>query len=149
MSKNTFNSSDFGKTNSDISVKLPERLLHKNIEKIAIDSKFSKERKHAVHIVSLPTNCISMTIGHLLPSEQSNRHRHAYETVAYILEGKGYSIIENRKVVWQKGDAIYIPNWAWHHHVNSDSKNPAKYLASENAPMLQNLGLTGLREESS
>jgi gentisate 1,2-dioxygenase len=148
MSKNTYDSSDFGNTNSEINVHLPERLIHKNIEQDDIASTFSQQRKHAVHIASLPTNSISVTIGGLLPGEQSNRHRHGYETVAYILEGKGYSMIENRRVEWQKGDAIYVPNWAWHHHVNSDANKPAKYLACENAPMLQNLGQLGLREEA-
>jgi len=149
MSTHTFNSSDFGKTNANINVTLPERLIHKNVDKGEIESNFSQERKHAVHIISLPTNSISATIGGLLAGEQSNRHRHGYETVAYILEGEGYSIIEDQKVEWQQGDAIYIPNWAWHHHVNTDANKPAKYLACENAPMLQNLGQLGLREEAS
>jgi gentisate 1,2-dioxygenase len=144
----TFSSADFGKTSSEFKVKLPERLAHRGIEQQGVDQQFSNQRKHAVHIISLPSNSISMTIGGLLPNEKSNRHRHAYETIAYILEGKGYSVIEDRIVEWQKGDAIYIPNWAWHQHVNTDSECEAKYIASENAPMLQNLGQLGMREES-
>ena len=49
---------------------------------------------------------------------------------------------------WQAGDAVYIPVWAWHHHVNLDDNNPAKYLACENAPMLQNMGRLAIREEA-
>ena len=66
----------------------------------------------------------------------------------YVLEGTGYSMIEDRKLEWTKGDALYIPPWAWHHHVNSDPKNPARYLACESAPLLQNIGGLAIREEA-
>ena len=148
MAVKRFSSADFGETASELKVVLPDRLAHKNIEQGEVSKQFSAERKHPVHIVDLPSNSISMTIGGLLPGDRSNRHRHTYETIAYILEGKGYSMIENQKVEWQAGDAIYIPNWAWHHHVNSDSERIARYLACENMPMLQNLGQLAIREES-
>jgi len=148
MTSKKFSSTDFGETKTQINVQIPERLSHARIENNEVSAQFSAERKHPVHIVDLPSNSISMTIGGLLPGDRSNRHRHTYETLAYILEGTGYSMIEDQKVEWQKGDAIYIPNWAWHHHVNTDSKNPAKYLACENAPMLQNLGQLAIREET-
>lgn len=148
MSTEKFSSGDFGKTEAEHKARMPDRLAHTDIESDSVNAKFSEERKHPVHFIDLPSNSISMTIGGLLPGDRSNRHRHTYETVAYILEGKGYSMIEDQKVEWKKGDAIYIPNWAWHHHVNTDPKNDAKYLACENAPMLQNLGQLAIREET-
>ncbi|NRB39950.1 MAG: cupin domain-containing protein [Pseudomonadales bacterium] len=147
MSSKQFSSANFGQTNAQIEVQMPKRLAHVGIENSEVSAQFSAQRKHPVHIVDLPSNSISMTIGGLLPGDRSNSHRHTYETIAYILEGRGYSMIEGQKVEWQKGDAIYIPNWAWHHHVNTDPKNAAKYLACENAPMLQNLGQLAIREE--
>lgn len=142
-----FTSVDFGKTKAQLTAVMAKNLAHKNVEGSDVDEKFSAERKHPVHIVNVPSNSISMTIGGLLPGDRSNRHRHTYETLAYILEGKGYSMIEDVKIEWQAGDAFYIPNWAWHHHVNLDPDKPAKYLACENAPMLQNLGQLAIREE--
>lgn len=147
MTDKSFSSADFGATKAQFEVQMPARLAHVGIENSDVSAEFSAERKHPVHIIDLPSNSISMTIGGLLPGDRSNRHRHTYETVAYILEGKGYSMIEDQKIEWQKGDAIYIPNWAWHHHVNTDQYKPAKYLACENAPMLQNLGQLAIREE--
>ncbi|NRB41846.1 MAG: cupin domain-containing protein [Pseudomonadales bacterium] len=147
MTSKHFSSANFGETAPTIEVQMPKRLAHVGIESSDASAEFSAARKHPVHIVDLPSNSISMTIGGLLPGDRSNRHRHTYETIAYILEGRGYSMIEDQKVEWQKGDAIYIPNWAWHHHVNTDSKKSAKYLACENAPMLQNLGQLAIREE--
>ena len=46
----------------------------------------------------------------------------------------------------EAGDAVYIPSWAWHKHQNLSDNEPAKYIACENAPQLQNLGVA-LREE--
>lgn len=87
-----------------------------------------------------------MTIGGLLPGQLTNKHRHTYETVLFVIEGEGYTEIEDEKVEWQAGDAVYIPVWAWHRHQNKSDKNPAKYIACENAPQLQHLGVA-LREE--
>ena len=148
MTTKKFSSADFGETKSSLKAHLPQVLAHKAVENDDVSNTFSKERKHPVHIVNLPSNSISMTIGGLLPGDRSNRHRHSYETLAYILEGEGYSMIEDQKIEWQAGDVIYIPNWAWHHHVNTNPTSPAKYLACENAPMLQNLGQLAIREEA-
>ena len=148
MMAKKYSSADFGETSEKLKTFLPQKLVHKQVESGEVSEKFSSERKHPVHIVDLPSHSISMTIGGLLPGDRSNRHRHTYETVAYILEGRGYSMIEDIKIEWQAGDAIYIPSWAWHHHVNSDEDKPARYLACENAPLLQNLGQLAIREEA-
>ena len=148
MNTQNFTSANFGDIKADLKAQLPERLIHRNVENDKANATFSAERKHPVYIIDLPSNSISMTIGSLMPGGRSNRHRHTYETVAYILEGAGYSMIEDQKVEWRQGDAIYIPNWAWHHHVNADPDKSARYLACENAPMLQNLGQLAIREEA-
>ncbi|MEP1230705.1 MAG: cupin domain-containing protein [Litorimonas sp.] len=144
----TFHSADFDKTPPTFQVDLPERLVHANVEGDGARDGFSSERKHPVFFVDLPSKAISMTIGGLDPKGRSNRHRHTYETMLYVLEGTGYSMIEDKKLEWKAGDALYIPPWAWHHHVNSASDKPARYLACENAPMLQNIGRLAIREEA-
>jgi quercetin dioxygenase-like cupin family protein len=147
MKKTTFHSADFDKTPPSVRVVIPEKLIHKAVESEGVKAAYSNERKHPVYFVDLPSHAISMTLGGLLPGGCSNRHRHTYETIIYVLEGYGYTLVEELKVEWQTGDAVYIPVWAWHHHVNLDEKNPAKYIACENAPMLQNLGRLAIREE--
>jgi gentisate 1,2-dioxygenase len=87
-----------------------------------------------------------MTIGGLLPGQKTHKHRHTYETILYVLEGKGWTLVENERVEWEAGDAVYIPSWAWHQHQNTSESESAKYIACENAPQLQNLGVA-LREE--
>jgi len=143
----TYHSADFDKTPPRPHVIIPEKIIHRQVESAGEQSEYSKERKHPVFFVDLPTKCISMTIGWLEPGQSSNRHRHTYETVLYVLEGEGYSDIQGQRVDWKEGDAVYIPVWAWHNHVNTSKTGRARYLACENAPVLQNLGGVALREE--
>jgi quercetin dioxygenase-like cupin family protein len=146
--RRAYHSADFDKTPPSVTVELPEKLIHKAVESAGVKASYSDERKHPVFFVDLPSHAISVTIGGLLPGGCSNRHRHTYETILYVLEGRGYTLVEDLRVDWQAGDAVYIPVWAWHHHVNLDDENPAKYLACENAPMLQNMGRLAIREEA-
>lgn len=141
-----FSSKDFHQTFARPVYQKPSHLIHKNVEQAGVHDQFSTERKHPVFFVNLPSKNVSMTIGGLLPGQVTNRHRHTYETVLYVIEGKGWTEIEDQRVEWEAGDAVYIPSWAWHRHQNLNDSKPAKYIACENAPQLQNLGVA-LREE--
>lgn len=147
MGQGEFSSKDFGRTSNQLVAVVPDRLIHKNVLGTATDSQFSKERKHPVQVVDLPSRALSMTIGGIEPGKSTNRHRHNYETIIYVLEGKGRTIVEDRVVEWEPGDAIYVPVWAWHHHENRSETEGCRYVACENAPLLQNLG-AALREEA-
>jgi quercetin dioxygenase-like cupin family protein len=141
----TYSSKDFGRTRGKLEADLPERLVHRDVESNARDEQFSGERKHPVFVVDLPSKVLSLTIGGLAPGQSTNRHRHTYETIIYVLEGEGFTMVEDRKVTWRAGDAVYIPTWAWHQHTCTGER-ACRYVACENAPMLQNLGVA-LREE--
>ncbi|MBB5621231.1 quercetin dioxygenase-like cupin family protein [Pedobacter cryoconitis] len=144
--KSAFTSKDFHQTFARPTFIMPDKLIHRNVEQAGEHNQFSTERKHPVFFVDLPAKNVSMTIGGLLPGQLTNKHRHTYETVLFVLEGHGYTEVEGLKVEWKAGDAVYIPSWAWHCHQNLSESEPAKYLACENAPQLQNLGVA-LREE--
>ncbi|QXP68484.1 MULTISPECIES: cupin domain-containing protein [unclassified Polaribacter] len=144
--KKEFSSKDFHQTFAKPEVRMPERLIYRNVEGEGVHSQFSEERKHPVHFIDLPSKNVSMTIGGLLPNQVTSRHRHTYETVLYVIEGSGWTEVEDKRVEWKAGDAVYIPSWAWHRHGNLSNDESAKYLACENAPQLQNLGVA-LREE--
>jgi quercetin dioxygenase-like cupin family protein len=142
-----FGSADFGRVTGTLSVAVPERLIHHDVAGGGDDEALSVSRRHPVFVVNLPSRVLSMTIGGLAPAQSTNRHRHNYETIIYVLEGHGQTQIEDRVVTWSAGDAIYIPVWAWHQHTNLAEVAPCRYVACENAPMLQNLGVA-VREES-
>lgn len=140
-----YSSKDFGRTEPVLKAELPEKLVHRSVERTSRDEPFSRERKHPVFVVDLPSRVLSMTIGGLEPRQTTSKHRHNYETVIFVLEGEGFTVIEDRRVDWKAGDAVYIPVWAWHQHTSTGSA--CRYVACENAPMLQNLGIA-VREES-
>lgn len=140
-----YSSKDFGRTKAALEVEVPDRLVHREVERTARDEQFSGERKHPVFVVDLPSKTLSVTIGGLAAGQSTNRHRHTYETIIYVLEGEGFTVIEDQKVTWKAGDAVYVPVWAWHQHTCTGA-GPCRYVACENAPMLQNLGIA-LREE--
>lgn len=146
MEKEKFSSKDFHQTFARPQYVKPSRLIHRYVEQAGEHDQFSTERKHPVFFVDLPTKNVSMTIGGLLPGQLTNRHRHTYETVLYVIEGSGWTEVEEERVEWKAGDAVYIPSWAWHRHRNTSDALPARYIACENAPQLQNLGVA-LREE--
>lgn len=145
-----YSSRDFGETTPNIEVARPTRpLIHKKVTstKNAANDKFSDDRKHPVHIVDLPSRAVSMSIGGILPGGRTRKHRHTYETIAFILKGTGYSIVDGARVDWEAGDALLVPRWTWHQHFNKSETEYAEFLGAENCPMLQNLGLS-LREEA-
>jgi quercetin dioxygenase-like cupin family protein len=142
-----YSSKDFGRTAGEFGVELPEKLVHRDVERTNKDETVSAERKHTVFVVDLPSRTISVTIGGLEPDQTTSRHRHSYETIIYILEGQGHTMIEDERIEWVAGDAVYIPVWAWHQHTNTSASTRCRYLACENAPLLQNLG-AAVREEN-
>ncbi len=89
-----------------------------------------------------------MNITLIKPDSHDRKHRHYYETLLFILEGSGYSIIEGERVEWEAGDALHIPPWSWHQHFNTDSDKEVRYLACTNAPLLQGVGGIAIREEA-
>lgn len=146
IEKKSFSSKDFHQTYAQLVTVVPENLIHRNVESEGVHNEFSKERKHPVFFVDLPSKNVSITIGGLLGGQVTNKHRHTYETMLYVVEGSGWTEIEAKRIEWKAGDAVYIPSWAWHRHGNLSNDLAAKYIACENAPQLQNLGLA-LREE--
>ena len=142
-----FSSKDFSqiKANPQPNKILASRLICRR-RKNKVSTPFSKERGHRVRIIDLPTHTLSVTIGYLKKGQSTHRHRHNYETVLYVVRGKGVSSIGDQRVSWQKGDAIYVPAMAWHSHSNEGNVE-VEYVACENAPLLQNLGGIAVREE--
>ena len=141
-----FSSKDFVKTSSKPVTHLPNVLHHPDLEKNANAQGFSEERRHPVFVADLPSRTMSLTVGHLAAGKRTRRHRHTYETLIYIIEGQGQTAIEDQVVPWKAGDAIYVPVWAWHHHENTGD-SICRYVACENAPLLQNIAGVALREE--
>jgi len=136
-----------GKQLGNVEFKPAKYTIHRQVER-SVDSQFSKERQHPVYIAKLPSSCVSMNVGIIEAGGIGGNHRHYYESMIYVIKGRGYSIVEGVKVEWEAGDVIYVPPWAWHQHYNFDENQEIRYIASTNAPLLQNVGNIARREEA-
>jgi quercetin dioxygenase-like cupin family protein len=73
---------------------------------------------------------------------KSGKHRHQGGLVIYVLEGKGYSIVEGERIDWEKGDLVLLPlnpSEVEHQHFNSDPDKPSVWCAFIHLPIQQYL----------
>ena len=83
---------------------------------------------------------MSTLVAEIEPGKRSGAHRHLYEEVNHILAGDGYSIIDDKRYDWKKGDTLAIPVFSWHQHF-STGKEPARILVHTGRPAMENIGL--------
>ncbi|MBI3940378.1 MAG: cupin domain-containing protein [Acidobacteria bacterium] len=89
------------------------------------------------------TQFLDARVEELPPGASLKGHRHLHEENIYILEGKGYTMLQQesrrpQKIEWQRDTAFSIPLNVFHQHVNTDAKNPARFLALTNFPFTLN-----------
>jgi quercetin dioxygenase-like cupin family protein len=68
---------------------------------------------------------------------KSGRHRHQGGLLIYVLEGRGYSIVEGERMDWEKGDLVLLPlnpNEVEHQHFNLDPDKPSLWAAFIHLP---------------
>jgi hypothetical protein len=68
----------------------------------------------------------------------SGKHRHAGGLLIYVLEGKGYTIIDGERHDWEKGDLVLLPmkvDGVEHQHFNLDPDKPSLWIAIINMPI--------------
>lgn len=62
----------------------------------------------------------------------SGRHRHQGGLAIYVLEGKGWTMVDGVRHDWEEGDLILLPikpHGVEHQHFNADPGQPCKWLA--------------------
>ncbi len=63
----------------------------------------------------------------------SGKHRHQGGLVIYVIDGKGYSVVDGERIDWAKGDLLMLPlrpNGVEHQHFNTDvGGKPALWMA--------------------
>ena len=65
---------------------------------------------------------------------RSGKEKHQGGRVHYILEGKGYTMIDDKKYEWEAGDALVLPvkpDGVTFQHFNADPGNPVRFIAAE------------------
>ncbi len=73
---------------------------------------------------------------------QSGKHRHQGGIQLFVLEGEGYTMVDGKRVDWEKWDLIVLPvrpNGCEHQHFNEKGKT-AKWMAFRYSPFTKVLG---------
>jgi hypothetical protein len=85
-------------------------------------------------------------------SERSGKHRHQGGVVIFVLEGKGYTIVDGERHDWEAGDLLLLPmkpGGVEHQHFCSDPSNPVKWIAFLYWPFIYFGGMELTQLESS
>jgi len=98
------------------------------------------ERGHLTRDIDLPQRTFNLHVTQLDPGKSTRYHKHHNEAVIYIIEGKGYSIVQGKRYDWEQGDALYVPPFNWHSNHNTGD-NRAIYVGITNKRLLNWLGL--------
>ncbi|KAI6083029.1 gentisate 1,2-dioxygenase [Hypoxylon rubiginosum] len=70
------------------------------------------------------------------PGEIAPAHRHTAFAARFIIDGKGFTAVEGKKMPLQRGDVIITPSWHWHDHGN-ESDSPIIWLDALNLPLFR------------
>lgn len=78
------------------------------------------------------------------PGKELAPQRQLFEEMIYVLDGRGSTSVWNdagKRVTfeWQAGALFAIPLNTWHQHFNGSGKEPARYVAVTNGPVVMNL----------
>ncbi len=82
---------------------------------------------------------------------QSGMHRHQGGFILYVIEGKGYSIVDGERVDWGPGDLLLLPikpGGVEHQHFNLEPGKGCRWIAFCYLPVFNHLAseLTQMKE---
>jgi len=75
--------------------------------------------------------------------KHSGKHVHQGGTALFVLEGEGYTIVDGKRIDWEKGDMILLPikpGGVEHQHFNKVPGEPCKWLAISYPPIKYAMG---------
>ena len=78
-----------------------------------LDIKFEVDR------LPLGGEVLDARMVHIPPHKNNERHRHAHETIFYIVKGAGQVLVDEGLVHVRTGDVVFVPRWALHQTQNT------------------------------
>lgn len=91
-------------------------------------------------LYNFPNSIVSWGLTEINPGVKSLFHRQLHEATHFILEGKGYSLINGVRFDWKKGDVVFTPVHSWH-QVANDGKERVRYATAGTVPFFKYLGI--------
>jgi gentisate 1,2-dioxygenase len=92
-----------------------------------------------------PSKIIDAYVHEIDPSAVSTIHRHTWDAVIVILEGRGWVEVNGIRYDYRPWDTIYLPSWSWHRHGNDGTKT-ARFMSFSTEPTAALLGPTQLND---
>ena len=83
---------------------------------------------------TLCINTMKLFVQEIPPGSRSGRLHHPGNQVMYVLEGRGYTVLDGQKHHWAKNDVVQLPlrvKGVTVQHFNSDPDQPARFVACE------------------
>jgi mannose-6-phosphate isomerase-like protein (cupin superfamily) len=83
---------------------------------------------------------------------RSGKHTHQGGLVIYVIEGKGYSVIDGERIDWAKGDLVLLPmkpEGVEHQHFNLEPEKPCLWIAFIHLPIIEHLASDLQQREAS
>jgi len=74
----------------------------------------------------------------------SGKHRHQGGLVIYVIEGKGYSVVDGERVDWETGDLLLLPikpKGVEHQHFNTEPGKRCIWIAFCNMPVMDHVAM--------
>jgi hypothetical protein len=74
----------------------------------------------------------------------SGKHRHQGGLVIYVIEGKGYSIVDGERKDWESGDLLLLPlkrGGVEHQHFNTEADKPCRWVAFIYLPLMDEVAM--------
>ncbi len=68
------------------------------------------------------------------PLSRTGKQKHQGGLVHYILEGRGYTILNGKRYDWEEGDCVVLPilpDGVQYQHFNSDPDKPVLFIAAQ------------------
>src|SRR5215831_16705355 len=86
---------------------------------------------------------VNLQIVEISPKGELKPEHHMYESVMYVMKGKGATTIwqegePKRTIEWEEGALLAIPLNAWHQEFNASSDEPCRLLFGSNLPHVIN-----------
>lgn len=78
-----------------------------------LNVKFSVER------LPFPGEVLDPRVVRIPPGKYNEKHRHAHETIFYVVQGSGRMLIDDQAVPVHAGDVVFAPRWSLHQSQNT------------------------------
>lgn len=113
-------------------------------EEVALEASFG-DKGYRKGLYDFPNSIVCWGVTEIDPGVKSPLHRQLHEATHFILQGKGYSVVNGVRVDWEEGDVVFTPVYAWHQNVNAGDER-VRYVTAGTVPFFRYLGI--YREEN-